>query len=245
MNKVLDKPSSKAYGLGDSERGNKIKKQWKPIQGYEGHYEISNYGDVKSLGRFVNRKCGGYWHKERILKKTKTTTGYWKVELQVSGKRKSLRVHRLVAEAFIPNPDNKPNINHKDGNPLNNFVGNLEWCTQRENVIHAIETGLKKQVHIPKTELIRLYCDKKKSQKEIGRIYGVTEFVVRDRLKRYGIKQRTQSQACTVYNLSKEFILSELKTKTQSQLARKVGCNPSLISIYVKRIREWGDIYVK
>lgn len=68
--------------------------------------------------------------------------GYAKVDLYNNSKKSSKRVHRLVAEAYIPNPDNKPDVNHKDGNKLNNFVENLEWCTKSENMQHAYRTGL-------------------------------------------------------------------------------------------------------
>lgn len=94
--------------------------KWRPVVGYEGLYEVSDCGRVKSL------KFG----KEVILKPTYTKDGYLRVELLVKGRksRKIRTIHRLVAEAFIPNPDNKPCINHKDENKTRNVVENLEWC---------------------------------------------------------------------------------------------------------------------
>lgn len=114
--------------------------EWKDIEGFEGLYQVSDTGDVRSL----DRVCGGRRNRKLkgvVLKKTKTSTGYWKVELSKDGKVYRKKVHRLVASAFIDNPLNKPNVNHIDNDPLNNCVKNLEWCTQAENVLHAHRIG--------------------------------------------------------------------------------------------------------
>ena len=104
---------------------------WKDIEGYEGFYQVSNLGRVKSLlNRFPNTK-GICIMKEEIIPK-----GYKRVYLS-KPYRKRFLVHRLVAKAFIPNPDNKPDINHIDNNPSNNTATNLEWCNQSENLLHA------------------------------------------------------------------------------------------------------------
>lgn len=119
-----------------------MKEIWKNIKGFEGLYQVSNLGRVKALKRVIKRKDahGGvcvFRYKERILKITTVSQGYGTVSLtRGSGHH---RVHRLVAEAFIPNPDNKPMINHIDGNRMNNKIENLEWCTNRENQIHAVK----------------------------------------------------------------------------------------------------------
>ena len=96
---------------------------WKDIEGYEGLYQISNKGRVKSLK----------WGKERILKPGITSSGYLKVLLCKNGMIKHIKIHRLVANAFITNPENKPQVNHKDENKFNNSVNNLEWSTAKEN----------------------------------------------------------------------------------------------------------------
>ena len=93
--------------------------EWRDIKGYEGLYQVSNAGDIKSLRKLKYNGSGMFFQKEMILSQTNTSTGYKKVELTKEGKRKSHRVHRLVAEAFIPNIENKPYINHIDGNPIN------------------------------------------------------------------------------------------------------------------------------
>ncbi|MDD5363601.1 MAG: NUMOD4 motif-containing HNH endonuclease [Ignavibacteria bacterium] len=105
---------------------------WKDIPDYEGIYKASNLGNIKSL---KNKK-------EKILSPAINDKGYYKVVLYKNKIKKTKLGHRLVAIAFIPNPENKPEVNHKDGNPLNNNIDNLEWNTKLENVRHAFRTGL-------------------------------------------------------------------------------------------------------
>lgn len=108
---------------------------WKDIKGYEGLYQVSTFGRVKSLSRIVNDSIGRTIHKEgRILSsRISSQTGYPVINLLKDGLHKTLNVHRLVAEAFIPNPNNYPCINHKDESRDNNHVDNLEWCTYGYN----------------------------------------------------------------------------------------------------------------
>ncbi len=114
---------------------NFIKEEWKNVKDYRGFYQVSDLGNVKS---FVNG--------EKMVPKYNVSKGYHEVILcdPYTKKRKRYMVHRLVAETFIPNPNNKPCVNHIDGNKKNNCVNNLEWCTYGENNIHAIKTGLNK-----------------------------------------------------------------------------------------------------
>lgn len=108
---------------------------WKDIEGYEGLYQISNEGKVKSLPR--EWKCArnesGNRHHNEIIMSPQLRLNYYRVRLVKYGVGKNKSVHRLVAEAFIPNPDNKPCIDHINGNPIDNRVENLRWCTQEEN----------------------------------------------------------------------------------------------------------------
>ena len=106
---------------------------WKDIEGYEGLYQVSNMGRVKSVERMKwSGKCY-YKAPERILKPRKNGGGYLVVMLSKNGKVKTCRVHRLVATAFIPNPNNLPQINHIDENKGNNHMENLEWCDSKYN----------------------------------------------------------------------------------------------------------------
>ena len=115
---------------------------WKDIAGYEGIYQVSNLGNVKSLsfGPKNIRRSGNV----KLLRQTPSNCGYYKVELYNNGKSKILYVHRLVAQTFLPNPNNKPQVNHIDGNKAHNSVDNLEWVTRSENQKHAFKTGLTK-----------------------------------------------------------------------------------------------------
>jgi hypothetical protein len=116
----------------------------KTIKGYEGKYEISNNGVVYSLKR---KSKNGKTIGDRVLKGGVYPNGYRFVILTDDNRKETRHlIHRLVATAFIPNPNELPCVNHKDGNKLNNAVENLEWCTQLENVRHAIQNGLIKKV---------------------------------------------------------------------------------------------------
>ena len=107
-----------------------MKEIWKDIKEYEGIYQVSNMGNVR-------RKKDNY-----IFKINKNSRGYRIITLTKNKKEYNLSVHRLVANTFIPNPDNLPQVNHIDGNKMNNKVDNLEWCTQSYNMIHAFKNKL-------------------------------------------------------------------------------------------------------
>ena len=142
--------------------------EWLPVAGYEGLYEVSNLGRVKRLS---NRgTC-----KEKILKPQLQRDGYIRVDLSKKGQKKRFPIHRLVAIAFIPNPENKEQVNHQNGNKLDNRLENLNWTTRKENIAHAYETGLvkKKENQIIATHLDTGEQRQFKSQKEASGELGV------------------------------------------------------------------------
>ena len=116
---------------------------WVKIKGYEEFYEISSSGEIRSKDRTVTDKIGRTrsW-KGKVLNPDIAPNGYYRVSFSINRKRKQFYVHRLIAEYFIPNPNNLPQVNHIDGNKLNNSLDNLEWVTVQDNVIHAYKNGL-------------------------------------------------------------------------------------------------------
>lgn len=126
-----------------------MQEEWKSIKGFENSYEVSNLGNVRSIDRYCiqkNNRSEKYNHiyKGKILKQFKNKAGYMQVQLSYRYKSYPKRVHRLVAETFIDNPNDYSCVNHIDGNKLNNNVDNLEWCSYSHNNRHARKTGLNK-----------------------------------------------------------------------------------------------------
>lgn len=112
---------------------------WKPILGYEGYYEACNKGYIRSVDRLVKCKNGVRTNPATILKPSLGQWGYEQVTLRKEGNKKTVRVHRIIAQTFIPNPDNLPQVNHIDGNKTNNCVDNLEWCDASHNMKHCFD----------------------------------------------------------------------------------------------------------
>jgi hypothetical protein len=117
---------------------------WLPVKGFEGSYEVSNLGQVRSLDRTIVRSDGKTMSfKGRMYLPQKDKNGYLILGLRIARQPKYVaKVHRLVAIAFIPNPEGKPHVNHLDGVKTNNVVENLEWATNLENNVHAVAAGL-------------------------------------------------------------------------------------------------------
>ena len=123
--------------------------EWRPIEGYEGLYEVSNLGRVRSLDRYVKYSNGQiHLHKSKVLSLLKGEYGYIQVNLHCNGKNKRCFVHRLVAQAFIHNPDNLSEVNHKDEDKSNNNVDNLEWCNRSYNINYGTRTERQKKTNI-------------------------------------------------------------------------------------------------
>lgn len=149
---------------------------WKDITGYDGKYKISNFGNVLSLDWRGTKK-------PKILKKTKKSNGYLTVSLATEDSYKMVYIHRLVASAFLPKIEGKDFVNHKDCNKANNNVDNLEWCTQKENSIHAsinhrlwdrkgkplVYTNKRvKMINKITNETIKIFADVMEARKYIG-----------------------------------------------------------------------------
>lgn len=137
------------------------KEYWRPVVGYEGLYEVSNLGRIKSFDTYRKGPNGSIRiYKGRILKPFINGRGYLQVTLSKNGTHKKFQVHRLVALHFLPNPSNLPEVNHKDENKLNNSVDNLEWCDRLYNVRYGtgIERQKKKQLNdIKKSKSVLQY----------------------------------------------------------------------------------------
>ena len=145
-----------------------MKESWKDIKGYEGLYQISNLGRVRSVDRLdsANHRLKG-----RIKSTSIRPNGYENVILCKNSKSKGYSVHRLVAQAFIPNPENKPQINHIDENKANNKVSNLEWVTRKENINHGNRTRtalikMSKEVYCVETG--KVYINARYASEELG-----------------------------------------------------------------------------
>lgn len=107
--------------------------KWKDIKDFEGLYQVSNYGRVKSLKRYTNNQYNQYMIDEKILTPTLSKYGYYRVHLCNKNKSRIIHVHRLVAQAFLDDYDEKLQVNHKDENKLNNYINNLEMCDSKYN----------------------------------------------------------------------------------------------------------------
>ena len=173
---------------------------WKNIKNYEGLYQVSDDGQVKSLKNNKSKK-------EKILKPSKTRGGYLRVVLCKEGKTKAYLVHRLVADAFISNPDNLPQINHKDENKTNNIVSNLEYCTSKYNINFGSRTkkAVKKTTGVLNTKSSKIVKQFDLQGNLIEEYPSISEVE-----RKFGYSQGNISSVCsgrhkTAYNFRWEF----------------------------------------
>jgi len=217
-------------------------------------YYVSENGMIRSLVHNI------------LLQPCLDTDEYPQVGIYIDGKRFNRKVHRLVAEAFIPNPDGKPEINHKDGNKLNNNVSNLEWCTNQENIDHAIRTGLRESLdatcgsyHVYDPEVIHKICKLLEEdilkQKEIANLLGVPKGLVsvikcrknwKEISSQYNIKPvgNGELRAGSIYSNEQVHqvckLLEENKLKLD-EIAKQTGTSKSLVA-GIKGKRIWTEI---
>ena len=161
---------------------------WKDVKGYEGYYQVSNMGRVKSMRVLKTPKNGKICRKNVFLStKASHDKQYITVALCRDGEKKPIQVHRLVAEAFVPNPNSLPFVNHKDENPSNNCADNLEWCTHEYNLQYSMERNkpYKTKRERPKNELLPL-CAYTLSGEFVGRFDSVW-----DAIEKLGIESKT------------------------------------------------------
>lgn len=182
---------------------------WKNVRGYEGIYVVSSMGYVKSVKREIIGVDGVRKPvHEKVLKasKSKSTERHplqrLTVELWKDNKRKRVLVHRLVAEAFVENPDNKPQVNHKDGNPQNNNYNNLEWVTNSENVKHAYANNLIRKVYNPIRATNGDISIDFYNIGDAAKHFDVTPNAIRSVLKGYGRRKGKTSGTCCGYTFS-------------------------------------------
>lgn len=147
---------------------------WKDIDGYEGYYQISNFGNIKSLKRKVNTRGNGFRQlNEKVIRPLMTSSGYLNVIASREQKRQTFIIHHLVAQYFLGNKPEKCVIDHIDGNKLNNHVSNLKYVSPAENSRKRYDAKLT----LEKAIEIRRLC-KTQSQNEIAKIYGITQTMV-------------------------------------------------------------------
>jgi len=201
----------------DSLMENNMQEIWKDIKDFECHYQVSNLGRVKSLARMRLSKGGSLSPlKEKILKQRTNKSGYKCVHLRCLDHEVWPSVHRLVAEAFIKNLDNKPTVNHIDANKENNRTDNLEWSTHSEQMVHAVVNDLLEVRGSPKyskafkKEIFDYYSNNEISICNLSKLFGISERTA-GRIVNNGIKPRTTTRVLK----SGETIVESILTKEQ------------------------------
>ena len=196
---------------------------WKPVKNYEGLYEVSDLGLVKSLDRvhdLGNRKC---LYRGKLMQARDNGMGYLRIKLSKNNKARRVMLHRVIAEAFIPNPFNYKTVNHKDGNKKNNTISNLEWCTQKQNVKHAIKMGL---IDIEKLKR----RSSKIGKKTITKIAGHNSISVFNTNTKTYYKSITEAASCNGLNRKKlsKMIHGKIVNKTSFIIEKYKTLNKTL-----------------
>lgn len=166
------------------------KEIWKDINGYEGYYQVSNLGRIRSLSRKVYDRKGKFNRtmNGRIINTFKTKEGYHRVQLCKNGKNEKYLVHRLVAQAFVNNHDGKSEINHKNANKDDNKSSNLEWVTRKENIDHSFKNHL-----VYRDKGVERYNSKLNDDKvrEMRALYKTGKYRISDIAKLFKVNRKT------------------------------------------------------
>ncbi|WP_295677299.1 NUMOD4 domain-containing protein [uncultured Empedobacter sp.] len=172
---------------------------WKDIKGYEGLYQVSDSGNVRSLDRRYSNGKGECFRKGKVLQKMHVSSGYHAVGLYLNKVLRQHLVHRLVSVAFIKNTNNNACVNHIDGIKTNNTVENLEWCSHSENTIHAFKIKL----ILPTS----------------GIINGMSKLTEKDVLEIRAIGENlTQKEVCEIYNVSRNTIYNIINRRSWTHI---------------------------
>jgi len=216
------------------------KEKWENIEEYNGYYQISNYGNVRSLDRDIKYKdMRIYNYKGNSKALVKTGNGYLCVSLSKESETLVFFVHRLVGKYFVDGYFKGAVINHKDKNPLNNHHSNLEWCTQRWNVQHGAGWNKNKEIEVKKL-LEKLYIEQQKTSLEIANLLNVSDRTVIRYLRQLGLEIRKSSYKdktpIKVFNQkTREFVGSY---ESQHECARILGVDVRNISAVLKNKRK-------
>ena len=147
--------------------------EWRPVVGCEGYLEVSREGDIRTVGRTYTGRNGSIKTvKQKVLSTQEDSKGYLRCRTSIHGNKLTIKVHRAVAQAFVENPDNKPQVDHIDGNKHNNHADNLRWATNRENFDFSVENGLRKNSFMSLTEIRKTEKWKQKARETCKRVFS-------------------------------------------------------------------------
>ena len=179
--------------------------EWRPIEGYEGLYEVSNTGRVRSVDRYVVDSLGHRkFYKGKVLIPVKSNLGYLLVSLCCNGKHKMFLVHRLTAQAFLPNPDNLPEVNHLDEDKTNNRVDNLEFCDRSYNINYG-----SRNIRVKETAIKNGYWSSLSRKEYRKKYYEDNKNKLRDRQRRW--YQENKDNVRSYYQENRDRICEQKK----------------------------------
>lgn len=209
---------------------------WKFIDGFNWVYQVSNLGRVRTLDRIVNSRDGKCrFYCGELLNTHLNKHGYAVVYLRRDGKTCTITVHKLVAQAFIPPVNGKPDVNHKDGDKSNNQADNLEWCTKLENIVHAYTHGLVSHKKPLTKETRRIYCLENNiiysGTADVAKLLGVTTVRIREAIRKHQVL-RVKGIGYTFIRIAEVEEYLKLKAKIDSLLDWQFSAIDSDLGFY-------------